>query len=163
MIRPFVFKSINDRMFQQTTAGEVSLYHITQLYRKVCMCLCRTEYQYPPCALPFTRSNCPSNNHIQFFRPTTYNGQSNKWLHILLQPVISPTQFSKWLVIGPATQCHWYCSHVDSSPQYGPMDRRNVILECAQVIGKIKGNNWLYLVIYDLNILYCIYISIYFT
>ena len=35
-------------MFQQTTAGEVSLYHITQLYRKVGMCLCRTEYQDPP-------------------------------------------------------------------------------------------------------------------
>ena len=45
----------------------------------------------------------------------------------------------------------------------GPMDKRNVILEYVQVIGKMKGNNWLYLVIYDLNILYCIYISIYFT
>jgi hypothetical protein len=52
MIRPFVFKSITDRMFQQTTAGEVSLYHITQLYRKVGMRLCRTEYQYPLALYP---------------------------------------------------------------------------------------------------------------
>jgi len=34
----------NDRMFQQKTAREVFLYHITQLYRKVGMYLCRTEY-----------------------------------------------------------------------------------------------------------------------
>ena len=46
-ILPFVFKSINDRMFQQKTGGDVSLYHITQLYRKVGMYLCHTEYQYP--------------------------------------------------------------------------------------------------------------------
>jgi hypothetical protein len=25
----------------------------------------------------------------------------------------------------------------------GPMDKRNVILEYVQVIGKMKGNNWL--------------------
>jgi hypothetical protein len=136
---------------------QVSLYHITQLYRKVGMYLCHTEYQYPSsykkcyqsrvvglwlswridgslkCALPFTKS-------------TPYNVQPNKWLHILLQPMISmgrfskvlftlSQQFSKCLVIGLATQCHWYCSHVYSSTQYGPDGQ-------AQRHPGIRTSNW---------------------
>lgn len=162
MIRPFVFKSINDRMFQQTTAGEVSLYHITQLYRKVCMCLCRTEYQYPLVLYPLPDPTVRQTTTSDFLdRQRIMVSQINDYIYYYSLWFLRHNFLSDWWLGRPRNAIDIVLMLI-ALHNTGPMDRRNVILECAQVIGKIKGNNWLYLVIYDLNILYCIYISIYF-
>lgn len=162
MIRPFVFKSINDRMFQQTTAGEVSLYHITQLYRKVCMCLCRTEYQYPLALYPLPDPTARQTTTSDFLdRQRIMVSQINDYIYYYSLWFLRHNFLSDWWLGRPRNAIDIVLMLI-ALHNTGPMDRRNVILECAQVIGKIKGNNWLYLVIYDLNILYCIYISIYF-
>ena len=163
MIRPFVFKRINDRMFQQTTAGEVSLYHITQLYRKVCMCLCRTEYQYPLALYPLPDPTVRQTTTSDFLdRQRIMVSQINDYIYYYSLWFLRHNFLSDWWLGRPRNAIDIVLMLIVLH-NTGPMDRRNVILECAQVIGKIKGNNWLYLVIYDLNILYCIYISIYFT